>query len=343
MVEALKHTKQLPECISGSLHIESELELNFGDTLYSTVVSYSLYGDKTKPAIVVLGGISADQYVADTIIEGVYVKGWWDALVGHNKAIDLNQYCVVSIDYLDGQSSTRKITKEQQLKISTFDQAQILIHLLKKLELDKFDALIGASYGGMVGLAFAQAYPDKLNQLIVVCCTEKSSSRNTGFRSLQRQILEFAIEHDDTQQGLVLARSLATLGYRGETELENRFENNICSESKTIDLPIVGYLKKQGEKFASRFCAKRFINLSLSVDLHQVDAQKITLPSLCVGIEGDLIAPIDSVKELALKIGSNAQFKLLNSKVGHDGFLKEFSQLSTLIQSNLSAYHSQEI
>ena len=332
-----KHNDQLPDCISGSFHIEPELELTFGDKLYSTIVSYSVYGDIQKPAIVVLGGISADQYVADTDIEGIFVKGWWDPLVGYNKAIDLNHYSVISLNYLDGRSSAGNFCLDDQLKISTFDQATILNLLLNELKLTSYHAIVGASYGGMVALAFAERFPAKLEQLIVICCTEKSSPRNTALRSLQRQILQLSLKHDDAETGLVLARSLATLGYRGATEIESRFENTICTESKSVDFPVIGYLKNQGEKFADRFCANRFINLSLSVDLHQITPQNISVPCLCIGIEGDLIAPIPSVKQLAKKIGQHAQFSKLKSKVGHDGFLKEFDQLNKLIQSRLGS------
>ena len=334
MAEALKNTSELPDCLSGSFHIESDLELTFGDTLSSTIIEYTLYGDVNKPAIVVLGGISANQYVANTYVEGHLVNGWWDPLVGVGKAIDLNRYCVVSINYLDGQSSNRT-NANGPLKISTFDQATILNYLLAELGLSEYFAIIGSSYGGMVALAFAEKYPTKLKQLITVCCTEKSSSRNTALRSLQRQILEFSSKHDDIKTGLILARSLATLGYRGSNEIETRFENDICTESKSFDFPVTSYLQNQGEKFADRFCSERFTNLSLSVDLHHVTPTNIKAPCLCVGIEGDLIAPVDDVKQLVSRIGENAKYEHINSNVGHDGFLKEFSQLTNLIQSNL--------
>jgi len=328
-------TSHLSKCVSNSLKIAETMDLTFGDQISSTNVSYSLYGDLSKPAIAVLGGISANQYVANTDIQGTYVDGWWDKLVGYGKAIDLEQYCVVSIDYLDGQSSQWLNAKDDSLKISTFDQATILDRVLKHLKISKLACLIGASYGGMVGLAFAQKFPNKLDQLIAIGCTELSSAKNTAFRSLQRQILAFAIQNNQEKQGLALARSLAMLGYRGEAELESRFKNQICDKQKSATFPITDYLKLQADKFASHFSAKRFINLSLSVDLHKIDPQKISTDCLCVGIQNDLIAPIEQVKNLASNIGQNATFSELKSSVGHDGFLKEFDQLAQLFKSRL--------
>ena len=328
-------TSHLSKCVSNSLQITETIDLTFGDKIGTTSISYSLYGDLTKPVIVILGGISANQFVADTDIQGTSVNGWWDKLVGYGKAIDLEEYCVVSIDYLDGQSSQWLNPKDDLLKISTFDQATILDRVLKHLKIPKLACLIGASYGGMVGLAFAQKFPSKLDQLIAIGCTEQSSAKNTAFRSLQRQILAFAIQNNQEKQGLALARSLAMLGYRGEAELESRFKNQICDKQQSINFPINDYLKSQGDKFANYFNAQRFLNLSLSVDLHKIDPQKISTDCLCVGLQNDLIAPVEQVKKLTSNIGLNAKFAEIKTNAGHDGFLKEFDQLAQLFKSRL--------
>jgi len=335
MATATKQFDQLPDCISGSFQLEEAVPLVFGGQLTNVIAHYSIYGNPNNPAIVVLGGISADRYVADTNIEGLFAKGWWDPLVGYNKAIDLAQYCVIAFDYFDGQSGSLTGISNNELRVSTFDQAFLLKAILDELQIQSLKCIVGSSYGGMVGLAFAQNYPDKVEQLIAICSTEESGSKNTGFRYLQRQILSFSLEHDDVQQGLILARALATLGYRGEQEIESRFKNQICINKQQANFPVVSYLKSQGDKFADRFCARRFINLSLSVDLHKIEPNQITIPTLCIGIEGDLIAPPQKVKQLADRIGLNAHFKKIESKVGHDGFLKEFEQLTHLIQIRL--------
>lgn len=335
MSASLKSANCLPKCISGTLQIAETIALTFGDKVESIDISYSLYGNINKPAIAVLGGISANQFVADTDVNGVFVKGWWDKLVGYDKAIDLEQYCVVSIDYLDGQSLNWLNDEDESLKISTFDQAFILNQVLKHLEITKLSCLIGASYGGMVGLAFAQRYPHRLEQLIAIGCTAQSSAKNTAFRSLQRQIINFSLQNNDAKQGLALARSLAMLGYRGEDEIESRFANEICVNQQQAEFPITDYLKSHGDKFADEFCANRFIDLSLSVDLHKIVPRKISVNTLCIGIQNDLIAPIDKVKNLTIQIGNNADFLELKSNFGHDGFLKEFDQLEQILTTRL--------
>ena len=89
------------------------------------------------------------------------------------------------------------------------------------------------------------------------------------------------------------------------------------------------------EKFARRFNAIRFVNLSLSVDLRHVNPKKITVPCFCVGIKGDHIAPSEKVKSLANRIGQQATFASIESKCGHDGFLTEHEQLIPIIKKVL--------
>lgn len=325
----------LPECISGSVELNTPFVLTFGQELHSGVISYSLYGDLSNPAIVILGGISADQYVADSNIEGIFVKGWWDPLVGYGKSVDLNKYCVISFDYLDGQSGKLVSAQNNQIDISTFDQASIINHLMHHLNINCLAAIIGSSYGGMVALAFAEKFPKKVQQIIAICCNQQSDARNTAIRQLQRDILSFASEKGDNRKGLILARSLAMLGYRGSEELDKRFPNQISPKAKQYDFPVVGYLNAQGEKFADRFCSQRFLNLSLSVDLHRISPSKIKTACFLVGIQGDLIAPPEKMLSLSKDIGNNASYEQIQSDFGHDGFLKEFEQLSQLIKSQI--------
>ncbi|MDH5433488.1 MAG: alpha/beta fold hydrolase [Gammaproteobacteria bacterium] len=330
----------LHNCNVASLQIDEPFELTFGDRFESVRVDYAVYGDIKNPAIVILGGISANKYVADTIIDDKPVKGWWNDLIGFGKAIDMSRFCVISFEYFDGRKNDSSTTDWEHLeetspKISTFDQASILNRLREELNLEKIHCLIGSSYGGMVGLAFAQKFPDKLEQLIAIGSTEKSSAKNTALRSLQREILKFAIKNNEERKGLELARILAILGYRGVDELESRFNNRICEKQQMIEFPIMSYLNYQGGKFADFFSAERFHNLSLSIDLHKIEPQKISVKCLCVGIQEDLIAPIEQVKELVTRIGANAQYTELKSQYGHDGFLKEFDQLERILATRL--------
>ena len=61
----------------------------------------------------------------------------------------------------------------------------------------------------MVGLAFAELYPDWAEQLIVVSAAHRAHPQATAWRGIQRRILQFAVAAGRPEEGVALARELA--------------------------------------------------------------------------------------------------------------------------------------
>jgi len=168
-------------------------------------VNYCRYGDAEKPLILVLGGISANQYAADYYRGGATIRGWWNDFIGSDKAIDLNQFQVLSVDYYAGTAFDAATGQH----VSTHHQAKLLDQLLLDLNIESIEAVIGGSYGGMVGLAFAELFPSKLQKLVVLCAADKSSVKSMGLREIQRKIIELGLDCKKENEAFSLARSSA--------------------------------------------------------------------------------------------------------------------------------------
>ncbi len=63
--------------------------------------------------------------------------------------------------------------------------------------------------------------------------------------------------------------------------------------------------------------------------------KKIEANAIVIGIESDLLFPIEEQKKLASEI-KNAKFEKIDSIYGHDGFLIEYEQLENIIRKNIS-------
>src|SRR5204863_400967 len=98
--------------------------------------------------------------------------------------------------------------------ISSYDQAEALAQLLDHLGLASLAAIAGGSYGGMVGLAFAERYPERVARLIVIGAPDRSHPLATAWRSVQRRIVSLAAACGQAQEGLKVARALAMTTYR---------------------------------------------------------------------------------------------------------------------------------
>mgnify|MGYP001147286652 CR=1 FL=1 len=62
-----------------------------------------------------------------------------------------------------------------------------LIGLLDHLQLATLRAIVGASYGGMVALAFAARWPRRVERLFVMSAADRTHPMATAWRSVQRR------------------------------------------------------------------------------------------------------------------------------------------------------------
>jgi homoserine O-acetyltransferase len=150
-------------------------------------VRYSVIGKASHPAVVVLGGVSAN---ADAMIRFDGGPGWWREQVGPGRAIDTRRFRVIGMDFVTGNSI--RIADDACRHITTHDQANVLAALLNALHVSRLHAFIGASYGAMVGLAFASRYPERLERLVAISGAHRAHPRAIAIRAVQRRILALA-------------------------------------------------------------------------------------------------------------------------------------------------------
>lgn len=267
-----------------------------------------LVGNQEGPVVTVLGGISANRFVAD---EGGNQTGWWSDIVGETKAIDLTQFCVAGFDFVAGDGET-------PLELTPADEAELLAYALSKAGIQHLHGLVGASFGGMVGLSFARQFPERLNKLAVICAAHCPSPIAQAWRTVQQQVLAFAIEQGEPEKGVALARSLAMTTYRTAAEFNQRFGCTTKADGGVRD-----YLEARGEAYKSQVTAARYLTLSSAIDRHFERPEDITTTSLIIGVDSDQIVPLSDLKDLAARLTGEASLIKVTSPFGHDAFLKE--------------------
>jgi homoserine O-acetyltransferase/O-succinyltransferase len=218
--------------------------------------------------------------------------------------------------------------------ISTYDQAELLVRLLNNLGLKSLRAIVGGSYGGMVALAFGERYPERVSRLVVIGAADRTHPMATAWRSVQRQILRFAVECGRPKDGLQLARSLAMSTYRSAEEFEARFNAAPTREGERFTFPVERYLNARGSDFAERHQPESILCLSESIDLHRVDATRVFVPTTIVAIREDQLVPLTDLRGLAARLPV-ARLHEISSIYGHDAFLKESDQLRGIFAAAL--------
>lgn len=340
MIDPSPSSASSPGNLPAFCDLASPWALRHGGVLPRVRLAYELIGPPDAPLIVVQGGISAGRHVTATTSDPS--PGWWQDFVGPGRPIDTNHLRVLAFDYLggNGDSSGPRQTPDSRQDtfpaISTDDQARALATLLDHLDLDAVDAFVGSSYGGMVGLAFAAAFPQRLRRLIVISAAHRTHPQATAWRSLQRNIVALAQRNGFVHEGLVLARGLAMTTYRTPHELGQRFDDvPTMGSDGSFRFPIEGYLEARGEAFANSFDADAFLTLSTSIDLHRISVDAITAPTLLVAVTSDQLVPLESMRQLAREL-PHAELHEIESLFGHDAFLKETHQIGALVHRGLS-------
>jgi homoserine O-acetyltransferase len=293
---------------------------------------YELIGRPRAPVVVVLGGISANRHVASSTADPT--PGWWEAQVGPGRSIDTNGCRVLGIDYADGG---RGSDGRPARLVTTHDQAAAIAALLDRLGVERVRAIVGASYGGMVALAFAERLAARVEQLVIISAAHESHPMSTGLRSLQRRVVELGLEHGCGGEALALARGIAMTTYRTAREFGERFDNSptVLGEAD-VSFEVERYLANRGARFAAMFRPERFLALSLSMDLHRVDPAAVRTPATLVAAEGDVLVPEEQMRSLSKRLAVPGRLVHLPTIFGHDAFLKEPAKVGRILSSVLS-------
>ncbi len=298
------------------------LPLHHGGSLEQPRLAWRLEGAPGAPVVAVLGGISAHRRVLD----------WWSELVGPGRALDSTRLRVLGIDYLGASGqSTGPQAGAVFPSLSSFDQAEVLSGLLDELAIPRLRAIVGASYGGMVALAFAERHASQVEQLLIISAADRTHPMATAWRSVQRRMLRFALTVERPAEGLELARALAMATYRSPQEFAARFAFPPSRNGDHFEFPVEQYLMARGRDYAARYLPESFLCLSESIDLHAVDARRIDVPTTLVAVREDQLVPLADMQALAARL-PRARLCELSSPYGHDGFLKEAQQLQPIFR-----------
>ena len=324
-------THNAPPIREGTLQLEGEWPLHHGGRLRDVRIAWRLTGSKEAPIVCALGGIWCDRELFDPHDPR---RGCWREIVGPGRALDSSRFQILSFDYLGGRgSSTAPEPGVEFPSISTYDQAEGLARVMDHLGISAVRTLFGGSYGGMVALAFAERHPERVSSLLIVSASDRPHPMAVAWHSIQRRIVQFAIEDGRGHEGLKLARAIGMSLYRSPEEFAARVSGLPSQRDGRFTFPVELFLFADAPEVAG-FRPEAFLCLSESLDLHQVDASRIFVPTVAVGAREDQLVPLSDVRALTARL-TGAQLREISSIHGHDAYLREPAQLRSILASEL--------
>jgi homoserine O-acetyltransferase/O-succinyltransferase len=266
------------------------------------------------------------------------VGDWWRDVVGPDRAIDTNRYAVLCTNLLGscyGTTGPSDPARRPFPEVTTRDMARLVGQLVELLHVPSVALAIGGSLGGMVAMEFAATYPTLARNVVVLAAPAEHPASAIAWSHIQRRAIAAAGD-----EGLEIARMIAMMTYRTAGELADRFGRE---EHETGGYTVERYLSRQGEKLRARFDVHTYLTLLDAMDSHDVGRGRggvaralspVKGKIIGVGIPGDLLYdPLVDVRRWTELAG--AEYREIESPKGHDGFLLEAAQVSSLLDEIL--------
>lgn len=344
-----------------------DLTTEAGATIADATIAYHRWGDfrikqdGRSNVVLIEHALTGDSNAAE----------WWADLVGPDKAIDTNVYCVICTNVIGGcNGSTGPSSQHPDGNFwgnrfpatSIRDQVNAEKQFLDAVGITSVTAVLGGSMGGARTLEWAAMYPEIVDAAAVLAVSARASAWQIGIQSAQIK----AIENDhhwhegnyyesgcSPDTGLSSARRIAHLTYRGELEIDERFgtkpqknENPFGAyRSPQQRFAVESYLDYQADKLVKRFDAGSYVHLTDALNRHDIGRDRgglnkaleaIKVPVLVAGVDTDILYPYHQQEHLSRNLGNLLAMAKIVSPVGHDAFLTESRQMDRILRNFFS-------
>ncbi|MHB8191620.1 MAG: homoserine O-acetyltransferase MetX [Ferrimicrobium sp.] len=348
---------------------DGEFRTETGATLGPIEVAYETWGTLNQlasNAVLVLHALTGDSHAAGVGTAPNQLPGWWEGMIGPGLAIDTTRYFVVCPNVLGGCQGTTGPSSNAPdglpygsrfPLITVRDQVQVERRLGELLGVPSWAAVVGGSMGGMRALEWIITAPDSVERAVVLAVGASASAEQIALSTLQIRAIkidpnfhggDYYRHEAGPSEGLAIARGLGQFSYRGAGELQSRFGRYAQDRNPPLEggtYAIESYLDHHGNKLAHRFDANSYITLSQAMNHHDIGRGRggteaalgsVRAKVTVAGVSSDRLYPLWQQRELARFLPMEPEVTVVDSSVGHDGFLVEVESVGRIIAKALT-------
>lgn len=296
--------------------------------------------------------------------------GWWDGLAGAGKPLDTDRFAVITMNVLGGCNGTTgpaSICPESGRPygssfplVTIRDMVRLQRQVLVKMKVERLQAIVGGSMGGMMVLEWGILYPEMSPRLIPIATAPSLNAMAIAYNDIARQAIQSDPDFVGGDyypgpgpiRGLAVARMMGMVTYRTPRLFEHRFGRNLQRNQPLLAkenlFQVESYLRHQGQKLVERFDANSYLTLLKAMDTHDIGRgregarralARVEAAVLVVGIEDDQLFPAYQQRQLhrwLVAEGKESRLFTFPSDFGHDAFLVQFDKLGPEIEAFLS-------
>jgi homoserine O-acetyltransferase/O-succinyltransferase len=352
-------------------HSIGSFEPELGGSLREVTLAYETWGELNEAsdnAVLLVHALTGDSHASGGPSEEHRRGGWWDPMVGPGLTVDTEKYFVVCSNVLGGCSGstgpasiepgTRRPYAMRFPVVTIRDMVRAQKRLLDTLGVRRLALVAGGSIGGQQALEWAVEFPDFVEKAVPVAATGALGPQGIGMSEIGRRAIMADPDWQDgdyygtgrrPDEGLAIARMAGMMTYQSAAGQWERFARRPAGRPALYPefggrFEVESYLQYQGRELTGRFDANSYLYLSRAMDLYDVASgyeseeeaySRISAEVLFVGITSDWLFPAKEVKisvEKASSAGVKAHYAEIDTKSGHDAFLKDWTELAEAIQ-----------
>jgi homoserine O-acetyltransferase len=285
-------------------------------------------------------------------------------MIGPGKAFDTNRYFVICSNVIGGcKGSTGPSSVNQAMGkpyaldfpfITVADMVHAQRHLIDYLGIEKLLCVAGGSMGGMQVLQWVASYPNRVKAAIPIATTLKHSPQQIAFNEVIRQSIMADpawregnyYEYGQPEKGLSVARMIGHITFMSDQSMEKKFSRRLKKDQFSFgfdtDFEVEGYLHYRGANFVKRFDANSYLYITKAIDYFDLSGSRL-IPAgksidtrfLIISFKSDWLYPAyqsQDIVRLLKRRHVDATYCELSSTYGHDAFLVEIEEQTTLIK-----------
>ncbi|MGD0766189.1 MAG: homoserine O-acetyltransferase [Dehalococcoidia bacterium] len=352
----------------------NEMELESGQRLGPITLAFETYGrlnDAKDNAVLVFHALSGDAHAAGYNSEEETSPGWWDIMIGPGKGFDTRKYFVICSNIIGGcKGSTGPISTNPKTGrpyalsfpvVTVKDMVNAQKQLLDFLGIERLLCVVGGSLGGMQVLQWVASYPETVRLAIPIASTARLSTQAIALDEVGRAAIKSDPGWLDGEyygktvphHGLSVARMIGHISYLSEPSMHRKFGRRLQDRAELgydlgSDFEVEAYLRHKGDHFVARFDANSYLYISKAMDYFDLGQSCGSLTRafsdvktrfLVISFSSDWLFPSHQSKEIVRALRQNdvdAVYMEIRTDYGHDAFLLESDQLSTIISNFLA-------
>lgn len=358
------------EHFTNPLYLESGRILEPYDIVYET---YGTLNEEKSNVIVICHALTGSHHAAG-VYEGENKAGWWDGLIGPNKAVDTNRYFVICTNVIGSCfGSTGPMSMQHPhhepyrfkfpvITIKDMVKAQRI--LFDRLDIHRVHAIIGGSMGGMQALAFAIHYPNFASKIIAMATTHATAPWAIAFNKVAQEAIlkdpDFQQGYYDPQvikeqglSGMAIGRMAGHISFLSHESMMQKFGREYKRNDGLYELfgkfQVESYLEYNGYNFTKWFDPLSYLYITKAINIFDISRgfdsigealKKVACELYLVSFKNDILFRNYEMREIAQGLESlgykNYDYFDVESDYGHDAFLVEIDKIESYVKEALN-------